>query len=36
MKISEYCGTIVLQELTVVINILRDGHYSSTFVKQSL
>ena len=36
MNISEYCGTIVLHELTGVINILRDGHYSSTFVKQSL
>ena len=36
MNISEYCGTIVLHELTGVINILRDEHYSSTFVKQSL
>jgi len=36
MNISEYCGTIVLHELTGVINILRDGHCSSMFVKQSL
>jgi len=36
MNISEYSGTIVLHELTGVINILRDGHFSSTFVKQSL
>ena len=33
MNISEYSGTIVLHELTGVINIL---HFSSTFVKQSL